>query len=59
MKTAKLRWKSVLSTPDGKYPIFDVNNFYLYNPMNKAEYLKILLKIPPQEIIYTYDLLSK
>ena len=27
--------------------------------MNKAEYLKIALKIPPQEIINTYDLLRK
>ena len=27
--------------------------------MNKAEYLKIALKILPQEIIDTYDLLSK
>ena len=57
--TAKLRWNSVLSTPDGKYLIVDVKNFYLNNPMNKAEYIKIALKIPPQEIIETYDLLSK
>ena len=27
--------------------------------MNKAEYLNIALKIPPQKIIGTYDLLSK
>ena len=59
MTTAKLHWNSVLSTLDGKYLIVDVKNFYLNNPMNKAEYLKISLKILPQEIIDPYDLLSK
>ena len=58
MTTAKLHWNSVVCTPDGKYLIFDVNNFYLNNPMNKAEYLKIALKILPWDIINTYDLLS-
>ena len=57
--TAKLHCNSVLSTPDGKYLIVDGNNFYLKNPMNKAEYLKIALKILPQEIIDTYDLIRK
>ena len=56
--TAKLHWNSVLSTPYGKYLIVDVKNFYLKNPINKAEYLKIALKILPQEIIDAYDLLS-
>ena len=59
LKTAKLHWNSVLSTPDGKYLIFDVNNLYLNNPMKKAEYLRIALKIIPQEIIDKYDLLNK
>ena len=57
--TAKLHWNIFLSTPDGKYLIVDVKNFYLNNPMNKAEYLKIALKILPQEIINTYEPLSK
>ena len=39
--------------------IVDVKNFYLNNPTNKAEYLKIALKILPQEIIDTNDLLIK
>ena len=47
LTTDKLHWNSVLSTPDGKYLIVDVKNFYLYKPINKAEYLKIALKIPP------------
>ena len=57
--TAKLRWNSVLYTPDGKYLIFDFKNFYLKNPTNKAEYLKKALKILPQYIIDTHDLISK
>ena len=59
LTTAKLHWNRVLSTPDGKYLIVDVKNFYLKNPMEKEEYIKIALKIPPQEIIDTYDLFSK
>ena len=57
--TDKLHCNSVLSKPDGKYLIVDFNNFYLNNTMNKAEYIKIALKIIPQEIIDKYDLLSK
>ena len=48
LTTAKLYWKIVLSTPDGKYLIVDVNNFYLNNPMKKAKYYKILLNIITQ-----------
>ena len=59
LKTAKIHWNSILSTPDGKYPIVYVNNFYLNNPTKKAEYLKIALKKNPQEIIDKYDLLNK
>ena len=59
LTTSKLHCNSVLSTPDGKYFIVDVKKFYLNNPMNKAEYLKIALKILPQDINDTYDLLSK
>ena len=47
----------MLSIPDGKYLIIDFKNFYLNNPMNKAEYLNIELKMNPQEIIDKYDLL--
>ena len=59
LKTAKLHWNSVLYTPNRKYLIFDVKNFYLNNPMNKAENLNIALKILPQDIIDTYDLIRK
>ena len=57
--TAQLHWNSVLSTPYVKYLTVDVKNFYLNNPMNKAENLNIALKILPQDIIDTYDLIRK
>ena len=56
---AKLHYNSVLSTPDGKYLIVDVKNFYLKNPMNKAENYNIALKIMPQYIIDKYYLINK
>ena len=36
LTTAKLDLNSVLSTPDAKYLIVYVKNFYLKNPMNKG-----------------------
>ena len=51
LTTAKIHWNRVLYIPDGKYLIIDVKNFYLKNPMKKVEYIKIELKIIPQEII--------
>ena len=59
LTTAKLHWNSIISTPDGKYLIVDVKNFYLNNPMKMAAYLKMEIKIIPQEIIDKYDLLNK
>ena len=59
MTTDKIHCNSILYTPDGKYLTVDVNKFYLNNPINKAEYLKIALKILPQDIIDTHDLISK
>ena len=48
LTTAKIHWNSVLSTLDGKYFIVYFKNFYLNNPMKKAKYYKIALKIIPQ-----------
>ena len=53
---AKIHWNSVLSTPDEKYLIVAVKNFYLKNPTKNPEYYKIEIKITPQYIIEKYDL---
>ena len=55
----KINWNSAPSTPDRKYLIVDVKNFYLNNPMKKAKYDNIALKITPQEIIDKYELSNK
>ena len=56
---AKLHWNRYLSTPDGNCLIVYFNNFYLNNPMKKAAYYKISIKLIPQEIIKKYDLNNK
>ena len=48
LTTPKLHWKSVLSTPDIKYLIVDIKNFYLKKPMNKAKFYKIEINLIPQ-----------
>ena len=59
LNTEKLHWNSVLYTQYGKYHIVYANNFCLNNPMNKAKYYKIKMKINPKDIIDKYDLNNK
>ena len=54
--TIKLLWNSTLSTPGAKYMTMDISNFYLGTPMERPEYMRMPLKIIPQEIIDHYDL---
>ena len=59
LTTTKLHLNIVLSNPYGKYFIVDFKNFYLNNPMKKAEYYKIAIKFIHEEIIDKYDLKNK
>ena len=43
--TTKLIFNSVLSTNNGKFMCADIVNFYLNNPMNIYEYMKVPLDI--------------
>ena len=43
--TAKLIFKSVLSTKNAKFVCADIANFYLNNPMDRYEYRKLPLDI--------------
>ena len=52
----KLLWNSVLSTPGARYFTMDVKNFYLGTPMKRPEYMRLPIKIIPQEIVDKYDL---
>ena len=54
--TAKLIFNSVLSTKNAKFMCADIANFYLNNPMNRYEYMKLPLDIIPEEIIQQYNL---
>ena len=54
----KLHYNSILYTPDGNYLVVDVKNFYLNNLTKKDKYCRIALKLTPQEIIETYDLVD-
>ena len=49
-------WNSVLSTPGAKYFTMDISNFYLGTPMERPEYMRLPIKIIPQEIIEKYKL---
>ena len=46
--TAKLIFNSVLSTKNDKFMCADIANFYLDNPMNRYEYIKLPLDIIPE-----------
>lgn len=52
----KLLWNSTLSTPGAKYFTMDISNFYLGTPMDRPEYMRLPMKIMPEEIIKQYNL---
>ena len=54
--TAKRVFNSVVSTPGGRCLLVDIKHFYLNNILPDPEFMRIPLKIVPQEIIDTYDL---
>ena len=56
MPTVKCHINSTISTPDAKYATMDISDFYLNTVMNRPEYMRIPLKIIPQQIIDQYNL---
>ena len=56
LPTIKLHWNSTISTPGARYTTFDVANFYLGSPMDRPEYMRLPIKIIPEEIIVKYNL---
>ena len=53
---AKLIFNSVLSTKNAKFMCAEIANFYINNPMNRYEYIKLPMDIIPEEIIQQYNL---
>ena len=56
--TVKCVFNSVVSTPGVRCLLADIKHFYLNIILSDPEFMQILLKIIPQEIIDTYDLKS-
>ena len=52
-------WNSVISTEGAKYACADAKNFYLTAPLDRHEYMRMPIKIFPQEFIDQYDLSEK
>ena len=53
---SKLIFNSVLSNKIVKFMCADIANFYLNNPMDRYEYMKLPVDIIPEEIIQQYNL---
>jgi hypothetical protein len=58
LTTSKCLCNSTIYTEGAKYMCLDVKNFYLGTPMDSFEYMRIPIKLIPQEIITEYNLLS-
>ena len=56
--TAKIHINSVISTPNGKYLVTDIKDFYYGTPLTRYEYLRMHIKLIPEEIIRQYNLLK-
>jgi hypothetical protein len=54
--TFKTLVNSTLSTPNARMCCLDVKNYYLNTPLERPEYMRILLSLIPQEIILEYNL---
>ena len=54
--TEKCVFNSVVSNPGARCLLADIKHFYLNNILPDPEFIRILLKIIPQEIIDSYDL---
>jgi hypothetical protein len=56
LNTAKILINGVISTPNAKFLVIDIHNFYLNTPLGRFEYMVINLASLPQETIEKYDL---
>lgn len=54
--TAKVLFNSVISTPNARFLVADVKDFYLNTEMERYEYMKLPLTIFPDEICHQYQL---
>jgi hypothetical protein len=57
LTASKCLWNSTIFTEGDNYMCLNINNFYVGTPMYSFEYMRIPIKIIPQEIIDQYNLL--
>ena len=54
--TSKCVFSGLVSTPGARCLLADIKHFYLNNILPDPEFMRIMLKIIPQEIIDSYNL---
>ena len=54
LTTSKCMWNSVISTKGARYMCGYCSNFYLATPLERHQYMRIPIKLIPQEFI-TYE----
>jgi hypothetical protein len=59
MVSAKIMWNSVISTPGAKFGGAIIKNMSLETPFNLYEYMRMPLKLFPDDIIQHYNLQEK
>ena len=59
MITSKLLFNSLLLTPYVKFMGTDMKIIYVNTPMDRYEYMRLPIKIIPQDIIDKYQLMNK
>ncbi len=57
--TVTIMFNSVISTPNVKYMMIDIKDFYLMTPMGQYEYFLMKLELFPPDIIDKYGLRDK
>lgn len=56
LTTAKILFNHVLSTPNAKFMGIDIKDFYLNNPMDRYEYMRVPINQIPPKIMELYNL---
>jgi hypothetical protein len=59
MVSTKIMWNSVISTPGAKFGGANIKNMYLKTPLNRYEYMKMPMRLIPDDIIEHYGLREK
>ena len=59
LTTSKILWNSILSIEDEKFIGINIRNFYLCTPLDRYEYMKMLLSLFLKHIKKQYNLKEK